>query len=184
MSWTVAVEEARASASVSQFELETIEILHPAFVGEDDLPDSIRLVLDERDWDLLLEAGAPLKGGQVVSFRSAAMRITRPPQQEGTTGSVGLGFDFVGREILPWIDEALSIRADARLIVRTWLAARDATTGIYTATGTPQEILRGLTVGRINATARSVDLTASFRDLLNVGFPRRRFVQDDFPGLF
>lgn len=183
MSWTAAMEEARASASVSQFELETIEILHPAFVTRDE-PDSIRLVLDSRDWDLQLEAAAPLKGGQVVTFQAAAMRITRPPQQEGTTGTVGLSFDFIGREVLPWIDEALSIRADARLIVRTWLANRNATTGEYSVVGPPHEILGGLTVGKINATARTVELTASFRDMLNVGFPRARFTQDNFPGLF
>lgn len=182
--WDAAIEEARASAGVNQFELETIEILHPAFVGEDDLPDSIRLVLDGREWDLQLEAGAPLKGGQTVRFLPAAMRIGRPPQEEGSVGTVRLAFDFVGREVLPWVDEALSLRADGRLIVRSWIAARNVSTGAYTAAGAPKEVLTGLTIGRISATLTTVELTARFKDLVNVGFPRRRFIQDEFPGLF
>lgn len=181
--WNAAVEEARASATVDQFELETIELLHPAFTS-DDLPDSMRLVLDERDWPLELEAAAPLKGGQTVLFQSAAMRVARPEQVEGQIGEVRLAFDFVSREVLPWIDEALSIRADGRLIIRTWLASRDMVTGLYTVTGAPLEILSGLTVREIRASAASIELTASFRDLINVGWPRRLFTQAEFPGLF
>lgn len=182
--WDAAVEEARASATVDQFELETIEMLHPAFVSDDDLPDSIRLVLDEQDWNLELEDAAPLNGGETVLFRSAAMRVVRPEQAEGQIGEVRLAFDFVTREVLPWIDEALSIRADGRLIVRTWIATRNMATGLYTVTGAPLEILTGLTVREIHATAASIELTASFKDLINVGWPRRLFTQDEFPGLF
>lgn len=182
--WDEAIAEARASASINQFEIETIEMLHPAFVGDDDMPDSLRLVLDERDWNLQLENSAPLHGGQIVKFTSAAMRVDPPSQEEGSLGSVRLGFDFVSRAVQPWLDKAVSIRADGRLILRTWLATRNEVTGDYSVTGMPLEVLAGLTVREVNCTATSVELTAQFRDLVNVGFPRRYFRQDDFPGLF
>ncbi|MHB2265804.1 DUF1833 family protein [Aliihoeflea sp. PC F10.4] len=182
--WDAAIAEARASAAMDQIELEAIELLHPMFVSDQNLPDSIRLVLDERAWDLQLEPDAPLKGGQVTAFEPAAMRIVRPDQAEGQIGEVRLAFDFVGREVLPWIDEALSIRADGRLILRSWLANHNADTGAWSVHGGPLEVLRGLTVREIYATASTIELTAAFKDLINVGFPRRRFIQDDFPGLF
>lgn len=181
--WDAAVEEARASASVDQFELETIELMHPAFIA-DGLPASIRLVLDEREWNLELEAAAPLDGGETVLFVPAAMRVVRPEQVEGQIGEVRLAFDFVARDVLPWIDSALSIRADGRLILRTWLATRNMATGAYTCSGAPQEILGGLTVRELQADALSIEMTAAFKDLINVGYPRRLFTQADFPGLF
>lgn len=182
--WDAALAEARASASIDQFELEGIEITHPAWVGDDELPGALRMVLDERDWSLKLENDAPLHAGQTVPFIATAMRLVRPQQAEGQIGEVTLAFDFVGRTVLPWIDQALSIRADGRLILRTWLASRNNLTGEWSVTGAPLEKLAGLTVREIHATATAIELTAAFKDLINVGFPRRRFVQDDFPGLF
>lgn len=184
MSWTEAIEEARASAPADVFELETIEILHPAFVDDEDNPDSVRLVLDDRDWELELEPDAPLNGGQSVTFSKAAMRIERPAQEEGTLGEVRLSFDNVPRAYMPYLDAAAQVRATAQLILRVWLADRDLETGAYSAEGPPAEILRGLTIRGVQITGRSVTATARFLDLLNLGFPRRIFSREDFPALF
>lgn len=182
--WDDAIAEARASASVDQFELEAVEIRHPAWVDENDLPAALRLVLDNRDWNLLHEPEAPLNAGQTVTYVSTAMRIIRPEQTEGQIGTVGLAFDFVSRAVLPWIDEALSIRADGQLTLRSWLAGRNMSTGDYTVSGPPREILKGLIVRKITASATSIELSASFKDLVNIGFPRRLFEPSEFPGLF
>lgn len=182
--WDAAIEEARASASIDQFEVEGVEITHPAWVGEDGLPGALRMVLDERDWNLTLEADAPLHAGQTVPFQPTAMRIVRPEQIEGQVGEVRLAFDFVARSVLPWIDDALSLRADGVLRLRTWLARRNLATGVWSVSGPPLEVLKGLIVREIHATATSIEVTAAFKDLVNVGFPRRRFVQGEFPGLF
>lgn len=182
--WDAAMEEARASASIDVFELEAIEISHPAWVGDDDLPGALRMVLDAREWNVTHEAGAPLAAGQPVLYTPTAMRIVRPEQAEGQPGEVRLAFDFVTRAVLPWIDEALSIRADGRMILRTWLATRHVATGEWSVAGPPREVLKGLTVREIDATATTIELTAAFKDLINVGFPRRLFTQAEFPGLF
>lgn len=182
--WDAAIAEARASASIDTFEIEGIELTHPAWVGEDGLTGALRLVLDKRDWQLTHEADAPLHPGQSVTYRQTGMQIVRPEQMEGQTGEVRLSFDFVSREILPWVDEALSMRADGTLRMRVWLARRNLVTGQWTVSGPPLEILKGLIIRDLRATATSIEVTAAFKDLVNVGFPRRRFVQDDFPGLF
>lgn len=182
--WNDAIEEARASAPIDQFELEGIEITHPAWVGEDDLPGALRMVLDKREWNLTLEADAPLNGGQTVPFVPTGMQIVRPEQMEGQIGEVRLAFDFVSRAILPWVDDALSIRADGTLRLRTWLARRNLLTGEWSVVGPPLEVLKGLIVRDLHATATAIEVTAAFKDLVNVGFPRRRFIQPEFPGLF
>ena len=182
--WDAAIEEARASAPIDVFELEAIEISHPAWVGEDDLPGALRMVLDDREWELAHEVDAPLDAGNPVLYRPASARVVRPEQAEGQPGDVTLAFDFVSRAVLPWIDQALSIRADGRMILRTWLAQRNALTGEWQVSGPPKEQLKGLTVRKINASATTIQLTASFKDLFNVGFPRRLFTQAEFPGLF
>lgn len=182
--WDAAIEEARASASVDQFELEAVEIRHPAWVGDDDLPAGLRLVLDEREWNLQHEADAPLNPGQTVLYVPTAMRIVRPEQAEGQIGEVTLAFDFVSRAVLPWIDEALSIRADGQLTLRAWITERDVVTCTWSVAGPPKEVLKGLIVRKISASATTIQLTASFKDLVNVGFPRRLFTQAEFPGLF
>lgn len=182
--YDAAIEEARASAPIDVFELEAIELRHPAWVDEGDLPGALRMVLDLREWNLTHEAGAPVAAGQSVLYRPAAVRVVRPEQAEGQPGDVTLAFDFVSRAVLPWIDEALSIRADGQMTLRTWLAEKNIVTGAWQVSGPPKEILKGLTVRKINATATSISLTASFRDLFNVGFPRRLFSQNEFPGLF
>lgn len=182
--WDAAIEEGRASASVDQFELEAVEIHHPAWVGGDGLPAALRLVLDNQEWNFQHEATAPLNPGQTVPYVPTAMRIVRPEQAEGQIGEVTLAFDFVSRAVLPWIDEALSIRADGQLILRSWIASRNMTTGAYSVSGPPKEVLKGLIVRKISANATTIQLTASFKDLVNVGFPRRLFEPSDFPGLF
>lgn len=182
--WSEAIEEARASAPADVIELETIEIVHPAFVDEAEEPDSIRGVLDEAAWELELEADAPLKGGEVVTFSPLALRVERPAQEEGTLGQVRLSFDNVPRAFMPLLDEAVQVRATARLILRTWVAVRDSETGVYAAAGPPDEILGELTIRDIEVSGRTVTGTARFLDLLNVGFPGRTFSREEFAALF
>jgi hypothetical protein len=182
--WSAAIEEARASAPADVFELETIEILHPAFVDEEDAPDSIRAVLDEREWSLELEADAPLHGGETVLFKPVALNIVRPEQAAGGFGEVQLSIDNVNRALMPHLDAAVQIRATAQLIVRVYLAVRDGDTGEYSVGGPPDEILGELTIRDIDISGTTLNCTARFMDLLSVGFPRRIFSREDFPALF
>jgi hypothetical protein len=182
--WSDAIEEARASAPADTIELETIEILHAGIVDAEDNPDSIRGVLDDREWLLQLEDDAPLRGGETVLFSPLALRVDLPSQEADASTGARLAFDNVPRTFMPVLDEAVKIRATAELIVRTWVAVRDPETGIYSVSGPPDEKLAGLTIREIDMSGTTITATARFIDLLNRGFPSRTFSREDFPALF
>ncbi|MEJ0012785.1 MAG: DUF1833 family protein [Bauldia sp.] len=182
--WTAAIEEARASAPADTLELETIELIHPAFLDEEGFPGSVRGVLDERAWELELEDAAPLHGGEVVTFSPVAMRLDRPEQAADTLGQVRLAFDNVPRKYAPMFDAAVTVRATARLIIRTWTAVRDLETGAYAAPGPPGELIGELTVRDVDFTGTTTTMSARFLDLLSRGFPGRKFSREDFAALF
>lgn len=184
--WTAALQEAYASAPADEFVISTLELLHPAFETADSPSeaDSIRIVLDERDWDLTLEAAAPLHGGESVHFSSLALQVSLPEQTEGTLGQMQLALDNVPRDIWTKLQAAARVRATAAVIYREWVAIRNMSTGVYTCTGTPDMIIDQLSVKVITASILRMEATAQFVDLLNKAFPRRTFDRDSFPGLF
>jgi hypothetical protein len=182
--WTTALQEAYASAPADEFVVSTIELIHPAFVDEADDPDSIRVALDDRDWDLTYEATAPLFAGETKSFSALAMKVSLPEQGEGTLGTLTLALDNVPLTIWPQLQAAARIRASAQVIYREWVAVRDVGTGVYTASATPDMIIDQLTMKVVTASLLRLEGQASFVDLLNKSFPRRIFSRDDFPGLF
>ncbi|HTM76515.1 MAG TPA: DUF1833 family protein [Devosia sp.] len=182
--WTPALDEAYASAPADEFVVPTLELLHPAFVDGDDNADSVRIALDERDWDLRLEAGAPLFGGQVKTFEAIAMQVSLPEQAEGGMGSLKMSLDNVPRDVWPKLQAAARVRASAQVIYREWVAVRNLTTGVYTPSTAPDLIIGELTMRVVTATVLRIDGLATFVDLLNKGFPRRTFNSEDFPGLF
>ncbi|WP_297105129.1 DUF1833 family protein [uncultured Devosia sp.] len=182
--WSQALEEAYASAPADEFVVSTLELIHPAFVDESDNADSVRIVLDERDWDLTLEADAPLFGGETKTFQALAMDVTLPEQVDGQMGSIKLALDNVPRTVWPKLQAAAKVRASARLVYREWVAVRDAESGAYVASTAPDLIIGDLTMRVVSASVLRIEGTATFVDLLNKGFPRRTFSREDFPGLF
>lgn len=184
MSWTEALQEAYASAPADEYIIATLELIHPAFVDEEENPDSIRIALDDRQWTLQLEAEAPLKGGQSVVFEPLAMRVTLPEQSEGRLGEMKLAIDGVSRQYIDKLDDAAGVRATAALIYREWLATHDPEDGSYAVSGGPDYVLGGMTVKLIDVRQTTIEATATFMDLLNRPFPRRKFTREDFPALF
>ena len=182
--WSAALEEAYASAPADEFVIQTLELIHPAFVDENDAADSVRIVLDGRDWDLTLEEGAPLFGGQTKTFQALAMEVTMPEQVEGQMGSIKMALDNVPRSVWPKLQAAARVRASALVIYREWVAVRDLVNGIYTPSPAPDMVLGDLTMKVVSATVLRVEGMASFVDLLNKGFPRSTFSREHYPGLF
>ena len=111
--WSAATEEAYASAPVDEFPIDTLELIHPVFVDDGDPPaaDTIRVALDERDWDLQYEDGAPLFAGETKTFTALAMEFSLPEQAEGNFGSLDMSLDNVPR----WVWSKL--QAAARICV-------------------------------------------------------------------
>jgi hypothetical protein len=184
MSWSEALEEAYASAPADEFTISTLELIHAAFVDGDGFPDSIRVALDERSWNLQLEAGAPLKAGQTVTFDPLAVEVQLPEQDDARLGEMQLSLDGVPRAYIDQIDSAVGVRSSALLIYREWIATHDPLTGAYSVSGPPDYVLGSMTVKLIEVDKLRISATATFMDLLNRAFPRRKFTREDFSGLF
>lgn len=182
--WSAALAEAYASAPADESVISTLELIHPAFVDDEDNADSVRIALDERDWDLTLEPGAPLFGGQTKTFLALAMKVSLPEQAEAGLGSLKLTLDNVPRTVWPKLQAAARVRASAQVIYREWVVLRDLETGVYTPSAAPDLVLGELTMRVVTASVLRIEGLATFVDLLNKGFPRRSFNRDEFPGLF
>lgn len=182
--WSAALQEAYASAPADDYVVATLELIHPQFVDEDDNADSIRVALDDRSWDLLLEDTAPLFAGEVKTFEPLAMEVSLPEQGDANFGSLKLALDNVPRTVWPKLQAAARVRANAVVIYREWVAVRDVETNVYSCTQPPDLIIDQLTMKMVTATILRLEGTATFVDLLNKGFPRRTFDRVNFPGLF
>lgn len=184
--WTEALEEAYATAPADEYVVATLEIIHAAFVtaGSPEEPDSIRIALDDRPFELMLEAGAPLRGGQTVLFEPLAMRVIMPEQEEGRFGSARIALDNVPMDYLEHLELAATIRSPARMIYREWITIKSGSPAEYVSSGPPDFIMGELTVKIVEATLLSIEAEAMFLDLLNQSFPRRRFTREAFPALF
>jgi hypothetical protein len=182
--WTSALEEAYASAPADEFVVSTLELIHQAFVDDENNADSIRVVLDENPWDLELEEGAALFGGETKTFEPLAIEVSLPEQSDANLGSLRLSLDNVPRDVWTKMQAAARIRASAQLIYREWIATKNPLTQEYSVVGAPDMVIGGLTVKVISASILRIEGTATFVDLLNKKFPRRMFSRDDFPGLF
>jgi hypothetical protein len=180
--WSAALAEAYASAPADDYIVHTLELLHPAFVDGDDEADSIRVALDKRPWDLELEAGAPLFGGQVKRFEPLALQVSLPEQSENSMGVLNLSLDNVPRTIWPKLQAAAKVRATAAVIYREWVAVKSGAD--YSVMGPPDMIIDQLTMKVVTATQLRLSGQASFVDLLNKSFPRMTFDMDNYPGLF
>lgn len=182
--WTEALQEAYASAPADDYIVATLELIHPQFVDEDDNADSIRVALDNRSWDLKYEDTAPLFAGEVKTFEPLAMQVSLPEQSDSNFGSLKISLDNVPRTIWPKLQSAARIRATAQVVYREWVAVRDVSTGIYACEQAPDLIIDQLTMKMVTASVLRLEGNATFVDLLNKAFPRRKFDRAGFPGLF
>lgn len=180
-----ALAEAYALAPADEYVISTLEILHAAFVsGSPPQPDSIRISLDQRPWELELEVAAPLHGGQTVLFEPLAMRVVQPEQEEGRMGTMRIALDNVPLEYLEQLEQAATMRSPARLIYREWVAVQSGSPPEYAVSGPPDYIVGELTIKVVEANLLTIEAEAMFLDLLNKSFPRRRFTREAFPALF
>lgn len=182
--WSEALAEAYAVAPADDYVISTLELIHPAFVDSSNNADSIRVALDDKAWNLRLEPGAPMFGGQVKAFEPLAMQVSLPEQGEATFGSLKLALDNVPRTIWPKLQKAARVRASAQVIYREWVATRNLASGVYTPSNAPDMIIDQLTMRVMSATQLRLEGSATFVDLLNKAFPRRTFDATSYPGLF
>ena len=155
------IEIVYASAPADQVIINTLEIKHPSI-------DTIRICADYADHVLTLETA------EVVTFEQSGFDIQLP--NKDTSGNQVLTFavsnvDGVAQAAL---DEAMSAGGEITITYRAYLASD---------TSAPAEPPTVMTL--IGATFQSgtVQLKASYFDLLNTAWPRRRYTSDFSPAI-
>lgn len=159
--------------------LDTLELRHPAFVGEDGVtPAAARVVNDNDDLLVTLENNAPMNAGEEVTFQKCRFEITLPESNSPGLPSCQVSVENVGQLLMDPIERAVKIPKPVEVTYRQVLAPKDASL--------PGEIgatFDGMTLRRINATALRITGTAGFEDDLNTPFGREKVTPQEFPGL-
>jgi len=132
--YSQAIKEAYASCPSNEVQLDTLELIHPAFLDDLGSPTAIRVVrnyADTQTWlnldaaavqpvlDALppdqlelvglvarLEDSAPLDAGSLVSWTALAFELDRPPVDETPVPEITVKLDNVSREISRYLTDA------------------------------------------------------------------------------
>lgn len=171
-----ALKEAYATAPADEVVLHTLEFRHADFVGLDGLPDSIWVVLNTENIDAPVEADAPVRPGETVTFVGIQFDMTRPPIESGATPEIEIAVDNVDRRIVDNLDRANESPSKIVAVYRCFLAS-DLAAGSQILPP-PDFELSDVKVDLLKCRARartSIDL--------RVAFPRMTYTARTHPGL-
>lgn len=177
VAFSVAYNEAIATARVDRVMLATYELRHPAFVDPvTGLLYAARIVNDYADLVATLEASAPLNPSTAVTFTALPVEVSGPDESDsGATPSITIAIDGVSQLLVQQLDQAITTLVPVTVTERIYASddlSGPATTPVLTMT------LRDVIVTDTRVTAKAV-----FYDPSNVGFPRREYTSAEYPGL-
>ncbi len=172
--WTEAWEEAETTAPPDVMIYATLELQHPAF-QDNGVSFAVRCVTGATsDQTFGIEVGAELNGGEMVTFNAIPFQAERPEFSEGTTPSCKITVDNVAREIVPYLADAVTMRANMIAIYREY-RSDDMTAPCY---GPVEFVVRNVTI-----TGTQVQGTATIDDLANRKFPKKVYTLTEYPAL-
>lgn len=172
---SAALREAYAIAPAGDITLATIELRHPLFIDDDGNPDSIWVVRDWTDLVATIEAGAPIKGGEEVTFRAFAFDVTLPPVENAPSPEIDVAIDNVDLRIIENLDLAIADGNKILICFRPYLTSDLSGPQMIPP---PTFELRDVKVDSRTARGKArLDI-----DLSGV-FPRRVYTAQEFPGL-
>lgn len=162
------------SANPEDCALHTIELRHPAFLGDGGANVPLRIVCDHEELTATLEGTAPADAGMAVNFQPLAFEAELPAQGTGDSPSVKLTADNVSAILMPCFEAAANSRYKVELTYRMFLASDLSQPGM---------ILDGLTPKTANATETSASVQAGYEDFYNTPFPPLIYTTTEYPGL-
>lgn len=175
MSLEQALQECYASNPVDQFPLDTVELLHPSFTDENGVLASVRAVLGYEQWELGLEADAPLNPGEMVTFYPIPFDISPVGFAEGETPKLTFSISNVSRLLTKYLEQAIADTRPITVIYRQYL---------NTDTSRPQiDPVVTMTLTKATAGVTTVTGTATLSDVYSWPFPWQRYTPTRFPGL-
>lgn len=178
---SAAIQEAYASAPDDVVIIHTLEFRHPGFTDLDNNPDSIRVVLDYRDWEAKLEADAPLHAGQFKSFVGYSFELELPGVEKLASPSIRITIDNVSTDILDQIEQAVVLPDKIEVTYRPYLSTDVDGSGRLNAPH--MDPVLTMVVDNISVDLMSITATASFGDFANKRFPAEEYTATRFPGL-
>lgn len=164
-----AIKEAYASAPASDVILHTLEIRHATFATP------IRVVRDRSDLTATLEASAPIDPSTAVLFTAFAFDIVPPEVHVSGSPQCVIEIDNVSREILAYIEQAMSSTELLECTYRAYLASD--------LTGPQNDPPLTLTIISVAADMMKIRAVATFGDISNRKFPAIEYSAEVFPGL-
>lgn len=172
---TLAMKEAYTLAPADEVIIHTLELRHPAFTAENGSPDSIWVTVEENAVAATIEAAAPVRGGQVVTFVSFPFRFRLAPIENSAGQELEVAIDNVDRRIVENLDAAAAYGAKIQMCYRPYLAS-DLTAPQMDPP--PVYTLSQVKVDPLTVTARArIDID------LNGAFPRHLYTATEFPAL-
>lgn len=148
----------------------TIELSHSAFV-----PSVHRLVQGFRDLTATLEDDAPYNGGEEVTFKKAAFKLSIP--EKGVKGRQDLTCTIFGAsfEIVEQLElQAKSNREPVKITFREFESGD---------LSVPASVPITMTVINPSVTKDSVSFSATFADVINKQYPSIFYKLETHPGL-
>lgn len=170
-----ALKEAYVLAPSDDVLIHTLELRHPLFQNDAGLPDSAWITTDEASITATIEADAPVRGGEAITFISLAFRFRLAPIEISAAPVLQLQIDNVNRLIVEQLDLAVADPNKILMCYRAFLASDLSAPQIDPP---PTFTLSSVKVDPLSmrATAR-VDID------LNGAFPRKVYTAAEFPAL-
>lgn len=155
--------------------ISTLELRHPNFRGEDGLPDSAWVTTDEADFEGTLEADAPMRPGQTVTFRSLAFRFILAPIEPTARTELQIEIDNVSGILMEQLERAKGDTRKVQIAYRPYLASDPSEPQMDPP---PTYDLSNVKLNPVTARA-----TARVDIEFNGSFPRRAYTAQEFPWL-
>lgn len=173
--FTEAWEEANATPKPGVMIFCTLEFRHPAFVDEVEGVFAVRVVTGtSEDQALTLEDEAAVDAGEEVTFKACPFQADMPSYEEGKTPECSVVVDNVGREMIPYLEQAVRMRADLTATYREY-RSDDRTAPCYGPVT--------FTIKAVKVSKTRLQGLARIDDLANRKFPSLVYTYRDHPGL-
>ncbi|WOZ53328.1 transcriptional regulator [Achromobacter phage tuull] len=202
MTWSQAMKEAYASADVDEVPIHTLELRHPSFEDENGQPVAIRVYDGYDDVMLGLEADAPLDGGKMVEFKAVRFSMTLPKMEENAVPQLQIVLSNVSREVTKYLEQASQVLEPIAVTMRPYLLSGEITKYLEQASQVLEPIAVTMrpyllsspeapqldppihmTLKKVRVDVFQITGTASLEDVYNWGFPFRKYMPDEWPGL-
>lgn len=175
MSYEQALKEAYASAPLDEVILDTLELRHPSFVDDLGNPTAVRIVCQYQNYELRLEANAPINGGQLVTFIACPFKFKLPDFSEDSVPTLQIQVDNVSREITKYLEMAIAEITPIGVTYRPYLASDPS--------GPQMDPPFYFSLSKVTVDVFQITGTCTINDVHNWPFPADKYTPSRFPGL-